>query len=70
MFNLTTVIDEFKNDYNYITNDGSKFVFQTNAGAPNSRLVTFDFDNPEPRGTMTTLGESYESFDLEIPVPK
>ena len=44
-FTLTTVIDEFKNDYNYITNDGSKFVFETNAGAPNSKLIVFDFEN-------------------------
>lgn len=46
-FTLTTVIDEFKNDYNYITNDGSKFVFETNAGAPNSKLIVFDFENVE-----------------------
>jgi len=55
-FTLTTVIDEFKNDYNYITNDGSKFVFETNAGAPNSKLIVFDFENVEdPKSTLTTL---------------
>ena len=55
MFKLTTVIDEFKNDYEYITNEGSKFVFQTNAGAPNSQLIIFDFDKSDPRSTITTL---------------
>ena len=54
-FTLTNVIDEFKHDYEYITNEGSKFVFHTNSGAPNNQLVTFDFDNNDPRSTMKTL---------------
>ncbi len=34
---LTQVVFKFENDFHYITNTGSKFVFKTNKDAPNYR---------------------------------
>ena len=63
LFDLTQVVYKFEHDFEYIANNGSKFVFRTNRDAPNYRLVTIDLDytptddnvskqNPWP---MTTL---------------
>jgi len=45
---LTQVVYQLKHDYYYVTNTGSRFVFHTNAGAPNYRLVTFDLESDRP----------------------
>ncbi len=38
---LTQVVFKFENDFHYVTNTGSKFVFKTNKGAPNYRYLAF-----------------------------
>lgn len=45
---LQAVVTEFEADYEYVTNNSSKFIFRTNKEAPNYRLVVIDFDNPDP----------------------
>jgi len=50
---LTQVVYQLKHDYHYITNTGSRFYFQTNAGAPNYQMVTFDFLADKPADHMT-----------------
>jgi prolyl oligopeptidase len=51
------VVTEFKNDYDYITNDGSVFYFRTNKGAPNYHIIAIDFDNPEEANWKTLVKE-------------
>lgn len=43
------LIDEFTNDYTFIGNDGRRFYFYTNDGAPRYRLVAIDLDAPDER---------------------
>ncbi|XP_036340254.1 prolyl endopeptidase-like [Rhagoletis pomonella] len=40
------VIDVFENDYEYITNVGSKMYLRTNKSAPNYRIIVIDLENP------------------------
>uniref|UniRef100_A0A8D8QBX9 Prolyl endopeptidase n=2 Tax=Cacopsylla melanoneura TaxID=428564 RepID=A0A8D8QBX9_9HEMI len=42
---LTQVVHQLDSNYEYITNEGSKFIFKTNKNAPNYRLITIDFNN-------------------------
>ncbi|CAH0562400.1 unnamed protein product [Brassicogethes aeneus] len=44
---LIPIVTEFQADYEYITNNDSKFIFRTNKNAPNYRIVTIDLNKPE-----------------------
>jgi prolyl oligopeptidase len=41
------LVDNFDSEYNYITNDGPLFWFQTTLNAPKKRVVKYDLTNPE-----------------------
>lgn len=41
------VVNEWKADYGYVINNGTKFWFVTNDEAPKSKLVTYDLSKPE-----------------------
>uniref|UniRef100_K7EE88 Prolyl endopeptidase n=1 Tax=Ornithorhynchus anatinus TaxID=9258 RepID=K7EE88_ORNAN len=41
------LIDNFDGEYSYVTNEGTLFTFKTNLHAPNYRLITIDFDDPD-----------------------
>ena len=43
---VTKMIDNFDAGYDYITNDGSLFYFQTNKEAPRYKLITIDITQP------------------------
>lgn len=45
---LHAVVTEFEADYEYVTNNDSKFIFRTNKDAPNYRLIVIDFNDPDP----------------------
>ena len=45
LFDLTQVVYKFEHNFRYITNTGSKFLFQTNRSAPNYQLIIIDFDH-------------------------
>ena len=71
-FDLTQVVYKFEHDFQYITNTGSKFVFRTNRGASNYRLVVIDFeyqptaenlDNQEPWPMTTLIPESEDVME-------
>lgn len=38
------VVDDFKAEYSYITNNGSEFYFKTNLNAPRYRIVRYDLE--------------------------
>lgn len=47
-----TLVDDFTNNWDYVTNQGPLFTFVTNKGAPRERLVSMDIRNP---GKLTQL---------------
>jgi len=49
------LIDEFSHDYSFVGNQGTRFFFYTNDGAPQYRLVAIDLDAPDQRTEL--IGE-------------
>ena len=47
-----TLVDDFANNWEYVTNQGPLFTFVTNKGAPRERLVSMDIRKP---GKLTEL---------------
>ncbi|WP_033075309.1 prolyl oligopeptidase family serine peptidase [Sphingopyxis sp. MWB1] len=47
-----TLVDDFANNWEYVTNEGTRFTFVTNKDAPRQRLVSMDIANP---GALTEL---------------
>lgn len=41
----------------YVTNNGSKFIFRTNRNAPNYRLISVDLNDPAEKKWTTLLAE-------------
>ncbi|XP_017769998.1 PREDICTED: prolyl endopeptidase isoform X2 [Nicrophorus vespilloides] len=62
--NLKPVVTELEADYEYITNNGSKFFFRTNKDAPNYRIIVIDFDNPD-KANWSTLVPEHEKDVLD-----
>ncbi|KAL7631541.1 UNVERIFIED_CONTAM: hypothetical protein RMT77_018157 [Armadillidium vulgare] len=54
---LIPIVRNFNDDYEYLTNEDRVFVFRTNKGAPNYRLIKIDFDNPQPENWTTLVPE-------------
>jgi prolyl oligopeptidase len=42
-----TLVNDFANNWEYVTNAGTRFTFLTNKGAPRQRLVSMDIKKPE-----------------------
>lgn len=47
-----TIVDDYANNWEYVTNAGTRFTFLTNKGAPRQRLVSLDVKKP---GILTEL---------------
>jgi prolyl oligopeptidase len=45
---LTDLIDDFKQEYSFIDNDGPVFYFKTDLDAPRGRVIAIDTRKPEP----------------------
>ncbi len=54
---VVMLIDEFTHDYSFVGNDGKRFFFYTNDGAPKYRLVAIDLDAPEVRTELVAERE-------------
>lgn len=42
-----TLVNDFANNWEYVTNTGTRFTFLTNKGAPRQRLVSMDIKKPD-----------------------
>ncbi|MBY4635826.1 prolyl oligopeptidase family serine peptidase [Sphingopyxis sp. XHP0097] len=49
------LVDDFANNWEYVTNEGTRFTFVTNKGAPRQRLVSMDIR--KPRDLTELVGE-------------
>ncbi|MBN8845375.1 MAG: S9 family peptidase [Sphingomonadales bacterium] len=47
-----TLVGDFANNWEYVTNEGTRFTFVTNKGAPRQRMVSMDIKKP---ATLTQL---------------
>lgn len=59
---FTRIVDEFKAEFSYITNDDSVFWFVTTLDAPRKRIVKYDLKHPE-LGFQTVIPESKDVLD-------
>jgi prolyl oligopeptidase len=55
---LVAIVDNFDNDHNVLTNDGSRLLILTNLNAPNYRIVEADFRNPSPQNWKDVIPET------------
>ncbi|KAJ3029317.1 hypothetical protein HDV00_009627 [Rhizophlyctis rosea] len=51
------LVDNFEAEYNYLTNEGTRFYFQTTLKAPKRRVVAYDLKEPE-KGFVEIIPES------------
>jgi len=51
------IVDNFKAEYEYITNEGSVFTFKTNLNSPNYKLINIDISNPDPENWTSLVAE-------------
>jgi len=57
------LFDKFDASYRYIGNDGSRFYFLTDNGAPRQRVIAVDADRPQPENWETVVPEAAESLE-------
>ena len=55
---VTKLIDNFEAEYDYITNEGTKFYFKTNLNAPRNKVIIIDFANPEKENWKEIIPQS------------
>ncbi|XP_071110452.1 LOW QUALITY PROTEIN: prolyl endopeptidase-like [Haliotis cracherodii] len=55
------IVDNFDAEYEYITNDGSKFTFKTNLNASRYKLINIDFADPDQSNWQTLVDEDEKS---------
>lgn len=55
---LVTVVGNFDNDHEVLTNEGTRLLIHTNLNAPNNRIVVADFSNPTPEHWKDLIPET------------
>ncbi|KAF5281223.1 hypothetical protein FQR65_LT14816 [Abscondita terminalis] len=66
---VTPIVTEFKADYEFIANNGSKFIFRTNKDAPNYQLIQIDFNNPAENNWEVLIPEHpHDVLDWANPI--
>lgn len=55
---IVNVVDDFENDHEVIDNEGNKLFIYTNLDAPNGKVITVDFDNPNPGNWVDLIPET------------
>jgi len=54
---LVTLIDTFENEYSFLGNEGTKFYFKSDFGAPKKCVLTIDINDPEKRNVIIAEAE-------------
>ncbi|MSP93061.1 MAG: S9 family peptidase [Myxococcales bacterium] len=62
------VIADFDAEWSPIANDGSRFWFRTDKGAPKGRIVQFDVRDPAPAKWKTIVPEGPDTLDVAVAV--
>ncbi|MBP1968423.1 prolyl oligopeptidase [Virgibacillus natechei] len=57
------LLDDQNAGYQYITNEGRIFYFQTDLDSPNGRVIAIDLDHPEPQNWQEVLPEQDDVMD-------
>lgn len=52
------LIDNFEAEYDYVTNEGTKFWFKTNLNAPNYRVICVDISSPSQENWIEVIPHS------------
>ncbi len=55
---LITIVNNFDNEHNVITNEGTRMLLQTNLNAPNNRVIEFDFSKPAVENWKVVIPET------------
>jgi prolyl oligopeptidase len=58
-----TLVSGFENDYFFVGNEGTRFYFRTNHGAPLNRLIAMDVANPAPENWTEIIGETQAKLE-------
>jgi len=59
---FTVLIDEFKNEYRFIGNEGKKFFFKSDFNAPKKCILAIDIDHPQKEQWSIILPESEQTL--------
>ncbi len=59
---VTELISEFKNQYNFVSNDGPLFWLLTDDGAPRYRVLAVDIRNPGAHGWREVIPQSADTL--------
>ncbi|XP_031336251.1 prolyl endopeptidase [Photinus pyralis] len=66
---VTPIVTEFKSDFEFVANNGSKFIFLTNHNAPNYQLIEIDFNNYAEENWKVVIPEhSRDVLDWAKPI--
>ena len=59
---LTTLIDDFENEFTFLGNEGSVFYFKSDVDAPKKCILTIDIENPERKNWKVIVPEANEAM--------
>ncbi len=59
---IVRLIDNFEQEYSFIENYGSTFLFKTNLDAPNGKVIAIDVDNADRANWKTVVPEAKEAL--------
>ena len=60
---LRELVGEWRNDYTFIGNVGTKFYFKTDDGAPKNRVITIDVTRPAAKNWKTVVPEGSDVIE-------
>jgi len=62
--NVVELLSNFDAEYELVGNDGSKFYFKTDQGAPQNRLITIDITKPNPEFWQELVPEDADKLEF------
>ena len=61
---IVPVLDEFDASYDFLGNDGPRFYFLTDNGAPRYRVVAINIQRPDPANWLELVPESEDTLEV------